>query len=311
MDPNYYYYISIIYHKRKFIMAEKLNDLVVTTKLKEAIDASIRFNGYIADMRRYVIDTARVRSRTESGMITKVASARRVGRFEYAGQSELGIHPLAAVVSRLSLDLLRQYQEFVIAYRYVPFSEKFLEADVNTFLYDILLATNNLLDIVESACNVNFKRKKFASVAPAGTSDISFKDMKFAPVGASLLVDVGVDLRWLQDRICRSITRLHQHVDTRFVLHSTHHDTTDWDGIIADKINAAAGDEFKLKTRDEIAKLLPGEENDARDTLAQIRRLTSDRNIIDQICHLLGIDQDDNGKDDRNDPPVAATIEEV
>lgn len=292
-------------------MAEKLNDLVVTAKLKEAIDASTRFNGYIADMRRYVIDTARVRSRTESGMIARVASAQRVGRNGYAGQGEPDIHPLAIMVSRLSLDLLRQYQEFVVAYRYVPFSEKFPEADVNTFLYDILLATNNLLDIVESACNVKLKRKKFAPVAPAGTSDINFKDTKFTPVGASLLVDVGVHLHWLQDCICRSIDELHRRADTLFVLHSTCHDTTDWDGIIADKLSAAAGDEFRLRTRDEIAKLLPGKENDARDALAQIQRLTNDKNVIDQICHLLGINQDDDDKDDREDLPAAATIEEV
>ena len=292
-------------------MTERLNDLVVAAKLKEAIDASTRFNGYIADMRRYVIDTARVRSRSRCGMITRVASAQRVGRFECAGQSELGIHPLAATVSRLSLDLMRQYQEFVIAYRYVPFSGKFLEADVNTFLYDILLATNNLLDIVESACNVKFKRKKFAPVAPAGTSGINFKDVKFTPVGASLLADVGVDLHWLQDRICRSIDELHRRVDTLFVLHSTHHDTTDWDDIIADKINATAGDEFRLRTRDEIAKLLPGKENNKRDVLAQIQRLTNDRNVIGQICHLLGINQDDDDKDDREDLPAAAIIEEV
>lgn len=294
MDPNYYHYISVIYYKRKFIMAEKLNDLVVTAKLKEAIDASTRFNGYIADMRRYVIDTARANSRSESGdMIVSIASAQKAGRFEYAGQSELGVHPLAATVSRLSLDLLRQYQEFVIAYRYVPFSEKFPEAEINTFLHDILLATNNLLDIVKSAC------------------DINFKDMKFAPTDTSLLVNIGVDLYWLQDRIRRSIDELHRRVDTLFVLHSTYHDTTDWDGIIADKLSAAAGDEFKLKTRDEIAKLLPGKENDARNILAQIQHLTDDRNVIDQICRLLGIDQDDNDKDDREDPPAAATIEEV
>lgn len=288
-----HYYISITYHKRKFIMAEKLNNLAVTAKLKEAIDASARFNGYIADMRRYVIDATRASSHVEGGMTASVANAQRVGRFEYAGQSELGIHPLAAMVSRLSLDLLRQYQEFVIAYRYVPFSEKFPEADVNTFLYDILLATNNLLDIVESAC------------------DFKFQGTKFAPTGGSLLDSIGVDLYWLRDRICRSIDELHRRVDTLFVLHSTHHDTTDWDGIIADKISAAAGGEFKLRTRDEIAKLLPGKESDARDALAQIQRLTNDKNVIDQICHLLGINQDDDDKDDREDLPAAATIEEV
>lgn len=273
-------------------MAEKLNDLVVTTKLKEAIEASTRFNGYIADMRRYVIDTARVNSRTEGDMIARIAGAQRVGRFEYAGQSELGIHPLATVVSRLSLDLLRQYQEFIIAYRYVPFSEKFQEADVNTFLYDILLATNNLLDIVKSACDVNFK------------------DMKFAPLGTSLLIDVGVDLYWLQDRICRNIDELHHRVDTLFVRNSTLHDTTDWDGIIADKINAAAGNEFKLRTREEIAKLMPGKEDGARDTLAQIQRITNNQDVIDQIRRLIDEDQDNN-KDDHKDQPVATTIEEV